>query len=162
LAKLLESRWAIDDTLRRDAQSFALALVDALNFSAKIEGDSEKKSEFYRTKAEAVAVAIELGCEAGIGQDHEGEEVLYLFAQNIGVVSVHTASLDSVPVSKRWPHSWCAIRRQRWAFAALEHASIRQLLATYTSPGAHSQDDAEFVRKATELVPHYTYGNYEH
>lgn len=162
LAKFLERRWDIDKALKSDAPAFALAIVDALNFSAKLEKNPVTKIDIYKKKSEAVAAAIALGCEAGIGKDHDHQDVLYMYAQNIGVVSVHTTGLGSIPTIASWPHPWCGILRQRWAYAALENDGIRKLLVEYTSPGATGKNEAEFMRQAKAIVPHYPYADQDY
>ena len=153
--------WEIDRTLRSDEQAWALAIVDALNLLAKLEKNGKRREEIYRGKSDAVGAALALGCDAGIGTDDQGEDVLYMYNPNVGVVSVHIEYLGRVQITKRWPYAWCAIRRQRWAAAALEFKEIRDLLAEYTSPMATGKHNADFVRKAKAIAPYYQYAELE-
>lgn len=159
LARQLETNHTIDPALRHDNQSFALALIDAFSFAAKEAKNPRRKDELYGYKKEAVEVALALGCSAGLGKDDFGSDLLFLHAPDIGVVTVHTEHLGTFQVTAQWPHAWCAIPRQNWAFAALEHLAIRKLLAQYTAPGA-AFSDYEFYNAAAKAAPHYTLVNH--
>jgi hypothetical protein len=162
IAKRLEKNYHVDNSLRENVQGWALAIVDALNFSAKLQNNQEKKSKIYKDKSLAVAAATTLGCEIGLGLDESQKQVLYMYAPGIGVVSVHTEYLDEVPAAMPWQHDWAALRRQRWSIAALRNKAIRDLLEEYTSPYSSTRDSAEFQRKANALEPYYPYADYEY
>lgn len=159
LASSLADKHVIDTNLYRDHLSFALALIDAFSFSAKLPQNARRKDELYKYKTEAITVALEMCSSVGLGKDPDANALLFLHGQDIGVVTVHTDYLAMPLPERSWGHEWCAIRRQHWAFAALEHAEFRKLLADYTAPGAKFTDD-QFHRAAVELVPYYTYANY--
>ena len=162
IAKRIEKSWDIDSTLKDNVQAWALAIVDALNFSAKLRDNQTMKKEIYRDKSIAVAAACALGCMTGLGIDESRKQVLYMYAPGIGVVSVHTEFLDEVPAAQPWQYDWAALKRQRWSVAALRNQKIRDLLEEYTSPYSTKRDSAEFQRKAVKLEPLYTFADYEY
>lgn len=132
IEKMIENNRAIDPELRKDPKSFVLALLEACSLSAKLPQNKRRQVQYYQAKRDAIKLALELGCGLALDKDGFGAEVMYLSAPTIGVVSVHTEHPGDGPRPDWREFHWCGIFRQRWAFAALEHAGVRALLAKYT------------------------------
>lgn len=160
IAKRLGDCWEIDKNLHKDEKVWALAIIDALNFAAKLKDNESQKASIYDHKRTAVLAALDLGCTAGIKEDVDGKEVLYMCAPGIGVVCVHTEFIQPLPQVGGWPHEWSGIKRQKWAPAALSSKAMRDLLEDYTKPQVPRRDSAEFYRKAKALNSFYIFNDY--
>lgn len=161
IAKGLGDCWEIDKNLQKDVMVWALAIVDALNFAAKLKENESKKTRIYDDKRKAVSAVLALGCTAGIGLDVDRKEVLYMYEPGIGVVCVHTEFIKPLPQVGRWPHDWSGIKRQQWAPAALNSKAMRDLLEDYTKPQKPIRDSGEFHRKAKAVDRFYHYNDYQ-
>jgi hypothetical protein len=160
IAKRLGDCWEIDKNLQKDVKAWALAIVDALNFAAKLKENESKQTRIYDDKKTAVLAALTLGCAAGLGVDVDYKEVLYMYAPGIGVVCVHTEYIQPLPQVGRWPHDWSGIKRQKWAPAALSSKAMRDMLDDYTKPQKPIRDSGEFDRKAKALDSFYFFNDY--
>ncbi|TFW18673.1 hypothetical protein [Duganella callida] len=161
IAKRLADYWEIDKNLQKDVKVWALAIVDALNFAAKLKENENTKTSIYDEKHKAVLAALNLGCVAGVDLDADGKEVLYMYASGIGVVCVHTEFIQPLPQVGRWADDWSGIKRQQWAPAALNPKAMRDLLEDYTKPQKPLRDSGEFHRKAKAVDRFYHYNDYQ-
>lgn len=161
LAKYLGNFVDIDKSLKtNDLEAWAILIAEALNLRTKILAEENrifpiptyKKdiSDLYEKKYEAIKAAIDLGVECGTNEDDEGNTVVFLYTESIGVASFHISNSDPLPTINTWNHSWCSVRRLVWANAALEHASIRKFLGEQIVKGA-VLDVVEFTAQAMKI-----------
>lgn len=151
-----------DHRLKLDTKEWAILIAEAMNLSAKLnKNNPTKRDHFYQMKEKAIHAACVLDCEAGLGQDEEGKEVLYLYAPKIGTASFHTEHLSIPLTTDRWRGKWSAVRRQRWSYGALGNAKIRALLADFTAPEAVDKTNVDFRKEALAEIPSYLHADFE-
>ena len=129
LAALQAALYAVDEAAALvPATSWgAQLLAEAVNWAAKTVDP-----QWYAVKPLAWALAFELGCAGGWGDDG----CFYLSSPEAGVSCAHDPGgelRDLVPERHTWPHAWSGIYRQDLAWEIIRCAETRSKIAALTA-----------------------------
>lgn len=144
--------------LQPPSPEWALAIAEAINFAPKHRQLQRDAESLYKRKSKCINAALALGCTGGWGKDCDAKEVFFLYTKEIGVASFHIEKRSDVCQNKSWNHGWCGIKRQRWAWPALESIELRKLMAEHIQPNSKTTNDM-FQKLAKEVFGHWPYAD---